>query len=112
MASSARRSNSSSMAITATLLLISVVCSSVSGFRGRVGGRTEVKDVKSNEQVQELGRFSVEEYNRMRRQSGHGNGEVTFSQVINVSWANCDCNTASSHNLPSYNYIHTAAYWN
>ena len=32
-------------------------------YRGQVGGRTEIEDVKTNEEVQELGRFSVEEYN-------------------------------------------------
>ena len=29
-----------------------------------MGGRTEIKDVKKNKEVQDLGRFSVEEYNR------------------------------------------------
>ncbi|KAK4754420.1 hypothetical protein SAY87_002524 [Trapa incisa] len=85
MASSYPRSNSSSGRSigTATVLLsILLLISTVSGFRGRVGGRMEVKDVKSNEQVQELGRFSVEEYNRMRRHSGHENGQVTFYEVV------------------------------
>ncbi|KAK9087972.1 hypothetical protein Syun_030366 [Stephania yunnanensis] len=36
------------------------------GFRGwrKVGGRTRVRDVETNEEVQRLGRFSVEEHNR------------------------------------------------
>ncbi|KAJ8437086.1 hypothetical protein Cgig2_016440 [Carnegiea gigantea] len=32
--------------------------------KGLVGGRTEIKDVTKNKEVQDLGRFSVEEYNR------------------------------------------------
>lgn len=32
-----------------------------------MGGKTEIPDVKTNTEVQELGRFSVEEYNRSLR---------------------------------------------
>lgn len=51
----------------------------VEGYGGKVGGRMEIKDVKRNEEVQRLGRFSVEEYNRM---GGSGGGEVKFAAVI------------------------------
>ncbi|KAH7521530.1 hypothetical protein FEM48_Zijuj07G0043300 [Ziziphus jujuba var. spinosa] len=56
------------------------------GFGGgrKVGGWTEIEDVKDNEEVQNLGKFSVEEYNRNRRQSGlsNGGGELVFSEVV------------------------------
>lgn len=40
--------------------------------------------MKNNEEVQNLGKFSVEEYNRNRRQSGlsNGGGELVFSEVV------------------------------
>ena len=51
-----------------------------------VGGRSEIKDVKTNEEVQELGRFSVEEYNRSLisggRGAGNGLGELRFAEVV------------------------------
>ncbi|KGN45922.1 cysteine proteinase inhibitor B [Cucumis sativus] len=50
----------------------------VEGYGGRVGGRMEVKDVRRNEEVQRLGRFSVEEYNRRMG----GGGEVKFTAVV------------------------------
>ncbi|GMN59701.1 hypothetical protein TIFTF001_028798 [Ficus carica] len=59
--------------------------------RELVGGRTEISDVKTNEEVQELGRFSVEEYNRRSQRllvrnngAGGGAGELSFSEVV---WA-------------------------
>ena len=52
--------------ITLTLLISLQLCVC---YRGKVGAKTEISDVKTNEEVQELGRFSVEEYNRsLRRQ--------------------------------------------
>lgn len=54
----------------------------VEGYGGRVGGRMEIKDVKRNEEVQRLGRFSVEEYNRMAGGRGSGGGEVKFAAVV------------------------------
>ncbi|RWW24283.1 hypothetical protein GW17_00011446 [Ensete ventricosum] len=48
------------------------------GGGGRmVGGRTEVRDVESNKEVQDLGRYSVEEYNR-RQGPAH---PLTFARV-------------------------------
>ena len=49
-----------------------------------MGGWTEVKDVKENEEVQKLGKFSVEEYNRNMREShrSNGSGELVFSEVV------------------------------
>ena len=51
------------------------------GYRGRkVGARTEVRDVESDGEVQELGRFSVAEYNRQLR--GDGGGRLEFGRVV------------------------------
>ncbi|KAJ4723061.1 Cysteine proteinase inhibitor [Melia azedarach] len=74
-----------------TLLLFFIVfvgVESVNGYRGRmVGGISEVKDVKTNKEVQELGRFSVEEFNRKQTQQqddggGGCNEKLRFSQVV------------------------------
>ncbi|KAI4317412.1 hypothetical protein L6164_025281 [Bauhinia variegata] len=73
---------------TVTLTIFAVLCALFTasyGSRGRfVGGRTEIKDVKTNEEVQELGRFSVEEYNRsLRLWRNHVDGrELKFVEVV------------------------------
>lgn len=68
----------------ATVTLFSLVFLSAYGYDGMVGGRMEVKDVKTNEEVQKLGRFSVHEYNRSLRHRGNGDGgrELTFVEVV------------------------------
>lgn len=49
-------------------------------YRGRkVGARTEVRDVEGDGEVQELGRFSVAEYNRQLREGG---GRLEFGRVV------------------------------
>jgi cystatin-C len=67
-----------------TVTLFFLVFLSAYGYDGMVGGRTEVKDVKTNEKVQELGRFSVHEYNRSLRHRGNGDDcrELTFVEVV------------------------------
>ncbi|EEF45992.1 cysteine proteinase inhibitor 5 [Ricinus communis] len=74
------------MLLSAIFLLVSPL---VSGYRGMmVGGRTQVRDVKSNEAVQELGRFCVKEFNKqqLRQQHGGSNGGggelLMFSEVV------------------------------
>ncbi|KAJ4810083.1 Cysteine proteinase inhibitor [Rhynchospora pubera] len=49
----------------------------------KVGGRSEVKDVESNKDVQELGRFAVQEYN-CQLQENHTTKEelLSFSKVV------------------------------
>jgi len=48
-------------------------------YRGRkVGARTEVRDVERDGEVQELGRFSVAEYNRQRV----GGERLEFGRVV------------------------------
>ncbi|XP_054791465.1 cysteine proteinase inhibitor B-like [Prosopis cineraria] len=50
------------------ILLISLLFTPSYANRGPlVGGKTDIPDVKSNSEVQQLGRFSVEEYNRSLR---------------------------------------------
>ncbi|KAI9195838.1 hypothetical protein LWI28_018577 [Acer negundo] len=72
--------------IVSVILSLCTVIASVSGYDGKVGGRTEVEDVKLNKQVQEVGRFSVEEFNRREMMRGRGTnnvyGELMFSEVI------------------------------
>lgn len=77
--------------ITLTLLISLQLCVC---YRGKVGAKTEISDVKTNEEVQELGRFSVEEYNRsLRRQRRQRQykmmsigdsigGELRFMEVV------------------------------
>ncbi|KAF3944289.1 hypothetical protein ACB098_02G107700 [Castanea mollissima] len=77
--------------ITVTLLISLHLCVC---YRGKVGAKTEISDVKTNEEVQELGRFSVEEYNRsLRRQrrqrqyktmsiGDNIGGELRFMEVV------------------------------
>jgi len=49
-------------------------------YRGRkVGARTEVRDVEGDGEVQELGRFSVAEYNRQLRGGG---SRLEFGRVV------------------------------
>ncbi|CAL4959791.1 unnamed protein product [Urochloa decumbens] len=52
-------------------------------YRGRkVGARTEVRDVERDREVQELGRFSVAEYNRRQRVAGCGGERLEFTRVV------------------------------
>ncbi|XP_050374341.1 cysteine proteinase inhibitor B [Argentina anserina] len=67
-----------------TTVLMSLLFVVSHGYGGLIGGRRPVENVKTNKQVHELGRFSVEEYNRMRRQSlrSSGGGELQFREVV------------------------------
>ncbi|KAI3743139.1 hypothetical protein L1987_60842 [Smallanthus sonchifolius] len=60
------------------LILISTVVAN-----GMLGGRTEVADVKANKEIQDIGRYSVEEYNRLRRsRAANSDGGLRFVQVV------------------------------
>ncbi|KAI3420728.1 Cystatin domain-containing protein, partial [Psidium guajava] len=81
----------SSLSFLITLAALSFLAAAASGgYVGtRVGGRTSVPDVRSNEEVQNLGRYSVEEYNRVQRRHGGGGGgggggnrEIMFGEVV------------------------------
>ncbi|KAI3683414.1 hypothetical protein L1987_83917 [Smallanthus sonchifolius] len=70
---------------TITFSIVILISISISSFvaGGLLGGRTKIADVKTNKEVQEMGRYSVEEYNRLRRStSGNDDGDLTFSQVV------------------------------
>ncbi|KAK7387599.1 hypothetical protein VNO78_28512 [Psophocarpus tetragonolobus] len=60
-------------------------CASASCAR-MVGGRTEIGDVRTNKEVQELGKFAVEEYNRglklYNENIGIGREKLKFSEVV------------------------------
>ncbi|KAK7348602.1 hypothetical protein VNO80_23164 [Phaseolus coccineus] len=64
------------------LVLACVLCGVSHG--GLAGGKTEIADVKMNKDVQDLGRFSVEEHNRrVREERGEeAEEEVTFVEVV------------------------------
>jgi len=62
-------------------MLACVVCGAAEGTL--IGVKTEITDVKSNKEVQDLGHFSVEEHNRMLRQALKGMAEETkFVEVV------------------------------
>ncbi|KAL3604798.1 hypothetical protein D5086_005657 [Populus alba] len=67
------------------LVLYTLLVSGVSGNGGgMVGGRAKVSDVKTNKEIQELGRFSVKEFNNHRSTYRKGGevGELVFSEVV------------------------------
>ncbi|RWW24164.1 hypothetical protein GW17_00011551 [Ensete ventricosum] len=62
------------------LLFSGLMVSTSSAFSGRmVGARTEVQDVETNKEVQDLGLFSVDEYNH--HLALRGARRLTFSRV-------------------------------
>lgn len=62
------------------ILFSGLIVSTSSAYSGRmVGARTEVQDVETNKEVQDLGLFSVDEYNR--RLALRGARLLTFSRV-------------------------------
>ncbi|KAL4273706.1 hypothetical protein GQ457_13G028770 [Hibiscus cannabinus] len=69
--------------ILLSLLLLVITVSSFTVVEA-LGGRTPINDVKNNKEVQELGRFSVEEYNGRLRHNGGGSSTaaLVFSQVV------------------------------
>lgn len=68
--------------LLSVLVVVSVVTRPAYGMRKIVGGRSQVPDVDSNKEVQELGRYCVEEFN-MREQQEHGKGREESSTVFN-----------------------------
>ncbi|KVH90918.1 cysteine proteinase inhibitor B-like [Cynara cardunculus var. scolymus] len=51
---------------------------------GIPGGRTKIEDVKTNKEVQELGSYSVDEYNKLQRSQKGGAGDLKFSKVVSA----------------------------
>ncbi|KAL8120944.1 cysteine proteinase inhibitor B [Apium graveolens] len=73
-----------------TLLLLSAlaIASPATALGGSVvGGRTKISSVESNQEIQQLGNYSVTEYNRQQHQSRNGdggdtNGDLKFVKVV------------------------------
>ncbi|XVF84524.1 hypothetical protein PTKIN_Ptkin17bG0043900 [Pterospermum kingtungense] len=69
-------------------LLLAIALSSltvVNGYGSMVGGKTQMDDVKTNKEVQELGRFAVEEYNKTQGKfRSNGGTKLVFSQVVDA----------------------------
>nr|XP_043608919.1 cysteine proteinase inhibitor B-like [Erigeron canadensis] len=62
-----------------------ILCTNVFVTNGRtmLGGRTKVENVEKNKEVQEIGKYSVEEYNRLKRSgSGSNESDLTFLRVV------------------------------
>ncbi|KAI3926210.1 hypothetical protein MKW98_028346 [Papaver atlanticum] len=76
----------SSSFLTISIILficfLSLSSSSVDALGGKklVGGKTEIKDVKTNKQVQDLGKYSVGQYN-LKFKKGE-KGSLTFKEVV------------------------------
>lgn len=67
--------------VTLTILVTLLSALSTASYgRVLVGGKTEVPDVRKNKEVQELGRFAVDEYNRGLR----GNDDVKPLKFVEV----------------------------
>ncbi|XP_045816737.1 cysteine proteinase inhibitor B-like [Trifolium pratense] len=73
------------MAMTLPILITTLLCilSTTSCGRVIVGAKTEITDVTTNKEVQEIGRFAVEEYNYKQGLSNSGGGEaLKFVEVV------------------------------
>ncbi|GMH28286.1 hypothetical protein Nepgr_030129 [Nepenthes gracilis] len=77
------------------ILIISVMpaATRAAAERGIVGGRMKIRDVTANEEVQDLGRFSVEQFNKILQESrrshlrnyhqgGGSGGPLEFEAVV------------------------------
>ncbi|TKY59925.1 Cysteine proteinase inhibitor 10 [Spatholobus suberectus] len=71
-----------SPAVTLAILTIFASVACTASYGGLVGGKTEIADVKTNKEVQDLGRFSVEEHNRRLTQSQKEEEVLTFVEVV------------------------------
>ncbi|KAK7280847.1 hypothetical protein RIF29_08376 [Crotalaria pallida] len=72
--------------LTTLITLLSILTTTPSCGRTLVGGKEDISDVKTNMQVQELGRFAVEEYNKgltmLPRNDGGGDEKLKFGEVV------------------------------
>ncbi|KAL3507191.1 hypothetical protein ACH5RR_032573 [Cinchona calisaya] len=69
------------------ILALSSTFFQVNSLRGKVGGRQKIEDVKTNKEVQELGKYCVSEVNKSlkkyNQQKGNGNGgPIIFTSVV------------------------------
>ncbi|XP_004502264.1 cysteine proteinase inhibitor B [Cicer arietinum] len=73
------------MAVTLTIVVTTLLCflSTASCGRVIVGAKTEISDARTNREVQELGKFAVEEYNYKQGLNNGGGGEaLKFVEVV------------------------------
>ncbi|KAI3969340.1 hypothetical protein MKW92_039940 [Papaver armeniacum] len=71
----------SSTFLTISILLFVCFLSSTEALGGKkVGGKTEIKNVKSNKEIQDLGKFSVDDYNLAYKKGDKG--RLIFKQVV------------------------------
>ncbi|CBI17297.3 unnamed protein product, partial [Vitis vinifera] len=68
------------------IVVVSYFWTPAAGIGRMVGGRTEIKDVKTNKEVQQLGRFSVEEYNRIRPLTNFFRVLAFYAHFQNQPW--------------------------
>ncbi|XP_055813965.1 cysteine proteinase inhibitor B [Solanum dulcamara] len=62
------------------LFFVFTLFSSSNALGGKLGGRTQIKHVKTNQEIQDLGKYCIEEHNRkLQEQNG---GLLSFSQVV------------------------------
>ncbi|WMV56704.1 hypothetical protein MTR67_050089 [Solanum verrucosum] len=76
-----------SISLLITLFIITTFSSTPSKILGRkVGGRTPIKDVKTNKKIQELGKYCVEEYNHSLRKYNQlmQNDNIEFLNFVEV----------------------------
>ncbi|GJW64220.1 gypsy type transposase [Tanacetum coccineum] len=66
----------------ATVTLLFLVSSYVTSTTAIPGGRTKVEDVTSNKEVQAVGKYSVEEYNRLKGNKDN-DGQLMFVKLVN-----------------------------
>ncbi|PIN16344.1 hypothetical protein CDL12_11007 [Handroanthus impetiginosus] len=66
------------------LLLTPLISTPATAVGGKVGGRRVVKNVKSNKEVQDLGRYCFQEYNRQQKINGSVSAAklLVFSEVV------------------------------
>ncbi|CAL0320409.1 unnamed protein product [Lupinus luteus] len=73
-----------------TLITLLSFFSTPSCGRVLVGGKMEISEVKKNMQVQELGKFAVEEYNKgitkLRLNGGEGEEGLKFVEVVKAQY--------------------------
>ncbi|XP_010522274.1 PREDICTED: cysteine proteinase inhibitor 2-like [Tarenaya hassleriana] len=62
-------------------VVVSVVTHSASGL-GEVGGKTEIQGVDGNKEVQDLGRYCVEEFNRKEQEKNGNVAPLVFNRVV------------------------------
>ncbi|KAL3829273.1 hypothetical protein ACJIZ3_018075 [Penstemon smallii] len=66
-----------------SLFLLFAVTTALDGER--VGSKTPIENVESNKEVQDLGKYCVQEYNRQMQQKGNGGKLLMFSHVVEAA---------------------------